>query len=350
MADLPRGTRLQIEPHYLALLAGPTCVFLGTIFFLANYGDVDLVFPGIEPVADAGVQELIGRYKFYAALFFYGAVSIAVAIYFAVDVTSRHTRRSLLWVGAGVGFIVLLALGFSVIVPREVEGLANWELLGRNVFEATVAQGHVTRCADGGTPPDCRPKDAFAAMIELLGVIDFLAALGASGAILGTILTLARPVERHDLSTETGRALTVRELHGAREASKRYLYCSGLMLSSGMMVLLAWMHWPAPVIADAAVRKTYTDLVGAVSLVIGVSYSLLILSYYMPVTLTLARRIYRVEHDMRPAGSADTAAPAAAVPALPQVGQLEGLKVMIAIISPILASAVGSFGNAILFE
>ena len=349
MAGLPKATRLEIEPVYMLLLIGPTFVFLGTQVFLAQYGDVDFVFPGIELATDAAPKELVGRYKYYAALFFYGAVSVAVGLYFAVDTGARHTRRSLLFIVAGVLFIFALALGFAVVKPRSIGGLANWDLLGLNVFLSTLGQSHVSICADGGALPDCVKKDAFSAMKELLSVIDMLAAFGASGAILGTILTLSRPMPRPDVKTEEGLALAARALHGAKEASKRYVYCSGLMLTSGMTVLIAWMNWPAAMIADTAVRTAYIELVGSVSLMIGVSYSLLILSYYMPVTLILAIRIYDLRHAPRDRkASADEAA--LKIPALPEIGQLDGLKTVIAILSPIMASAIGSFGNALMLE
>jgi len=351
MAELPRPTKLEIDPRFMLLLAGPTAVYLGTLYFLATYGDIDFRFPEFTLRADAAVHELVGRYKFYAALFFYGAVSIAVALYFVVDTGGRHTRRSLIWAGTGVVFILVLVMGFSVINPRVLGGVANWDLLGRNVFDATVATGHVTYCNDGSDTPGCVKRSAFGAMVDLLAVIDLLAALGASGVILGTIMTLAKPAPGFDLSTDLGRAKAARALHGARDASRRYVYCSGLMLSSGMTVLIAWMNWPAQMIAEEAARSAYVQLVGSVSLLVGVSYSLLILSYYMPVTLILARRIYEVRHDMtaeRSSVSEDAAQ--SGLPALPELGQLDGLKAVIAIISPILASAVGSFGNGLLFE
>lgn len=351
MLERPKATRLQIQPVYMLILIGPTAVFLGTQVFLANYGDVDFIFPGIELGADAMVQELIGRYKFYAALLFYGAVSVAVALYFAVDTGTRHTGRSLMWAGAGVLFILALVLVYSVIKPRTIGGLANWDLLGLNVFLATLGEAHVSFCADGGRLPSCLKVDAFHGMKQLLSVIDILAAAGAAGAILGTILTLSRPMPRPDTSTDDGLARAARALHGAKDASRRYVYCSGLMLTSGMTVLIAWMNWPAGMIADDAIRGAYLDLVASVSLLIAVSYSLLILSYYMPVTLLLALRIYEIRH--APAGETSGTGEAVSprvVPALPEIGHLEGLKAVIAIISPILASAVGSFGNALMFD
>ncbi len=354
MVALPKPTKLEIAPGYLLLLLGPIVVFVGTEYFLQIYADVDIVVPNIELRDDAAVSELVGRYKFYAALFFYGSVGVSIAGIFLIDLVSRHTMQSIATTAIGVIVIFAIVIVFTILEPEGAGVAQTWNLLGLNVFEATLGAGHISGCAEGPPRTGCVPPTAFDAMRELLARINLFGALGASGGILGTILTLSRPVVPHDLATSHGRAEAARALKGAREACQRYLYCAGLMLTSGMTVLIAWMNWPAAALADTDARTLFVDLVGSLSLFVGVSYSLVILSFYMPVTLILATRINRLRHLMTKDGPRIEAAPEVAEEPEseppPQIDQFEALKAVIAIVSPILASAIGTFGNTILFD
>ena len=336
----------DINPRYLLILAAPISVYLFLEFVLKNFGDGTLQLP-VDGFADpAQMIELTGRYKFLSAFAFFGSVSIAVLAIFALDIATNYTRKTVLWSIVAILLSAAFGLVLSVFEPEAFDQFETYYLLGREFFEAALGSGKVGVCPV--ETADCGDKTAMYLFRTLSNPINALTSFGAAAALTGVILSLSKTRDAGRDAVEDIGAQAA-DLRAAQVIAQRYLYCAGLLLTAGMMFVMAWMHWPAALIADSALRAAYNDLTGAITLYIGVGYSLMILSCYLPVMLIHTKRAERLRAQIDGAGpaAASTSDPKFA---LPELSYVKSLNSIVAILSPVLASAIGSFGQGILFS
>ncbi|MDW4499622.1 hypothetical protein R5H30_16635 [Sulfitobacter sp. D35] len=344
MQDKPRTTKLTIAPKHLLILLLPVVVLTVSEIMLASFADTDMD-PGPVAIVEAGrMVELAGRYRFMAVWFFYSAVAFTFIAVFVADLKARHTWQSCCMTIVALIVVIFISLIFSVFEPAWMGSFEAYELLGAEIFTAALGVGHLPICAPGAPmEPRCGPHGAFFAMTFLLDKTNFIASFSTAAVIAGMVLALAR-AHPPELSTPDGLMREAQALETAQRTVRRYLYCSGILLTVGMMMGLAWMNWPADLIADKAQREEFRALVDSVSLFRGVSYSVLILSFYMPVSLILMVRIERFQ----------TAAEGKSIPEaarsidgfdIGRIGSMDAFKAVLSIIAPIIASAVGSFAG-----
>lgn len=331
--------KLHIAPKHLTILLLPVLVLVASEILLGMFGDHHLSLGAIDLVPDAGLIELAGRYTFLAVAFFFIAISIAIISIFGMDLISRHSGASMRNTGLAMLGAIAASLVFSELEPEWLGSFESHELVGKDLLLATLGQGRMAACVPGSPfAMSCDAQGSFLAMDVIMDKINILTSLTAACVAAGMVLSLARRAPP-DLKTAQSRAAEVRMLLDAQQHARRYLYLSGLLLTTGMALGLAWMKWPAPMIADSAMRGAYVDLTDGISLFRGVSYSVLILSYYMPVSLILMVRINRcIEAGIRDGVPAENAG-------IDPIRTLDALKTIIAILSPVIASAVGGFAG-----
>lgn len=335
MTEATGRERADIRPRYFALLIAPLSVLFGLDALLHAFGDGSIPPATLLPAEEMRIAELVGRYRYLAAFAFFGAVSLSVLTIFCLDVVANYSRRSAVYT-----VIAILVLAASGIVLATFESLLPWDtdtrqLLGRGFIERALGEGRSNLCA----ALECA-GGAYLVFRSLAEPTNVLTSFAASAAFVGLVLSLAHSRLPHAPSLEA-EAAGLR--HGERVA-RRYLFCLGGLLTAGMTFLLAWMHWPAPLIAGEEERAAYLDLVAAVSLYIGVGYSILIVSGYLPVILVHTLRVQRFAQRL-----AATGREADETVAVPQLRYVDGLNQLLAVLSPILASAIGSFGQGVLF-
>ena len=329
------STRLESRPRYFLILLAPLAVLFGFDVLLHALGDATVPPAATLPAEAARMAELVGRYRYLAAFAFFTAVSLSVLTLFGIDVLSGYSRRSL--GHTGVAILVLAAAG---IVLSSFETFLPWEtsteqLLGAGFVETALAEGRTNLCL----ALDC-PGGAYLVFRGLAEPTNVLTSFAASAAFVGLILSLAHSDPGQAPSLEAAAA----GLRSGERIARRYLFCLGGLLTAGMTFLLAWMYWPAAMIASEAERAAYRELVGAVSLYVGVGYSVLIVSCYLPVMLIHAVRVQRFNRRRDALGRQEDGALA-----VPELRYVEGLNRLLAVLSPILASAIGSFGQGVLF-
>ena len=175
----------------------------------------------------------------------------------------------------------------------------------------------------------------------LLDQTNWMSALAVSAVVLGMVWSLSTS-GKPDLKSAEGIAAEGAWIEAAQKRMRRYLYLAGLLLSVGMMMGFAWMKWPTGLLADVQQKAQFESLVDAVALFRGSSYSVLILSFYMPVSLVLAQRIERYEA-ARVTGKTKDVAPKFEGFDIERIGTLDSFKAIVSILAPVLASAVGTF-------
>jgi hypothetical protein len=101
--------------------------------------------------------------------------------------------------------------------------------------------------------------------------------------VFGTISCLARPLSK--LSEKAAAALRSEQT----ERLNIFLYLSAFIMVSGLLFLSAALHWAGHGLQGADLN-VYRQHVNALILFFGISYSLFIASYYVPVSLVLAEQ------------------------------------------------------------
>jgi hypothetical protein len=323
----------SISPLELSILAFPILVLTATEMVLGFGGDTGVSIP-VLLVADPLLPELTARYHAYAAFVFFVTVSLAVTAIFFCDLVRRFTWGSRLKVVFALVAVILVTLVFSVLEPEAIKGFETYELLGEDLFRATLGAARTGACLpDRAT---CAWGTAFDMMNLFVDVSNRIVSLAAAAALTGLILALAR-YPQEPATPDECRA----HIRDARRTAQRYLYCAGLLLTAGMIWVEAWMTWPAPLIAAEDERAAFLGMVNAFALFRGTTFSLLILSVYLPVHLLLAGRIecLREEHGEPGLAAQDGA---------DNFSYTEALKTVTAIVSPILMGVVGSAWNVTL--
>ena len=320
---------LDISPFALAILILPLCVFTGAELILGYGGDhyVDFMPKLLD---DPQLIELTARYQAYAAFVFFVTIALAVTAIFVCDVIWRFSGWSQFKIVVAIIGVVLFTLIFSVVEPEVMKGFETYELLGKDLFLGTLGAAKTGACLPDRTI--CTTGTMFDVMNLLVDISSRIVSFAASACLTGIILSLAHAPRIASVDVQ------LHHLREARHCAKRYLYCAGVLLTAGMIWTQAWMSWPSTLIADDAARAQFSDMVGAFAMFRGTTFSLLILSVYLPVYLVLSTRI----DDMRRVTSDDVLEEEEA---LQRINYTEAIKAITAIIAPILMSVIGSSWN-----
>lgn len=338
MEEAGRGSKLHICPRYFLILVVPLGVLVSFEALLHAMGDTTPYFRIRDYGQDAQVAELVGRYRFMAAFAFSGAVSVSILAIFWFDLRENFTAASRRRIWTAFGALALAAIAFKLV--EGALGPKTHHLLGEDFLERALAAGQVNWCRS-----DCS-IGSLVVRSYLSHPTNFLIAGAACASLVGLVMSLAQPWEQASPALKAvppeAEAAALRD--GERTA-RRYLFCLGALLTAGMAFLMSWMHWPAELIAGMGERASYRELVGALALYSGVGYSVLIAAAYLPVMLVHARRVERFRRRAADLGQA-TEGPLD----VPHLSYVEALNRLVAILAPLLASAVGSVWQEALFS
>lgn len=322
---------------------------------------------------DLGFTEAAGRNRFLGALLFFIAVAVIALVAFFSELSrdlTAQSRRLAIGVFAAVQIPVILAVMSHH--AGEADGWRSYHQLGQDVLETVLARGGPVQMCSGtdgtgmlGFFCGADGAHAFRLFAIALDLVSILSGLGVAALVLGMILSLARPVEEAPLEL---RAFD----HGRNQRiARRFLYLAGLMMSAGLFFTMSWMHWPFPMLTEAAAAP-YADVINATLFYYGVFYTLLIITGFGPVLFLAARRSdeLALESLVQPeqgAGEGAASVPAKPVPRqtgpvsarlrLPTISALddwkaahglrisftEALQALFAAGSPLLTAFAGSF-------
>ena len=282
--------------------------------------------------------EAAGRYRFLAATWFFGALSVlAAAMLFRtlLQPTVRATR-----IAAGTTFLFILVLTAlpSLRSFGDITGSQVYDRLGSAVFEGVMARGTLRGC---GGPDDtwllgvCGNTPVIGMFTSVVDVVNIFAGLALGAMIVGMILCLdSRPCQ----NIEEKAAQLAQNLKQMRQQ----LYLAGLVLTFGMFYATSWIYWPLQLVSEPE-RAAYGALLLSAALYTGTYFSLLILSFYLPVALILDGRVKELSETATRTQTGDTPSDAGAW--RQSRGLTEGvgdyLRAGLAVTSPILAAFAG---------
>lgn len=357
----------QVPPACFLILAAPVLVFMLSDWLVPQLGVPMLGISAGELLIDGnGYLEAAGRNRYLAALLFFSVlVIIAVVMFIAELLRPLTTQTRVLAVAV---FVATQLPVLNTVMGHQSDSITTWRSyhqLGEDVMAEVLSRGTVRRCQDvvvkdGSeqfqTNPDkrllagrrCTENPAFALFRLLLDIGSTLSGIGVAALVLGMILSLSHPPKGTPLEE---RAFD----HGRNQrAARRFLYLAGLMLSSGMFMAMAWMHWPMPLV-DIKAHPDYGEVIKATLFYSGVFYTLLIVTGFGPVMFLAARRSDQLAleslmvEESKPEASADHISPTVtrldkwkASHGL-QISMTEAIQALIATGSPLLTAFAGSF-------
>ena len=275
-----------VDPWLFSIVLVPVAIFathrmIGTHLMPANLDvPADILLEGRDWL------EAAGRYRFLAATWFFGALSVLTAAVLCRTLlrpTTPATRTA-----AIIAFAAILLLA-SLPTLRgfgDVDGSQVYDRLGSAVFEGVMSRGTLRGCA---APEDtwlmgaCGEAPVIAMFSGVVGIVNIFSGLALGSLIVGMILCLdARPCK--DINEKA--ALLAKNMQQMRQQ----LYLSGLVLTFGMLYATSWIYWPLQLVQDAE-RAAYGALLLSAALYTATYFSLLILSFYLPVAFLLDGRV-----------------------------------------------------------
>ena len=229
--------------------------------------------------------EASGRHRFLAATWFFACFAVLAAA-LLVRKLARPTAPATRVAAIATWFLVML-LAFSPTLQNHIgSGVPPiYAPIGTELFEAVLSRGILPGCSE---PDDlwllgrCGEMPVAAMFDGMIDLINALAGLGVGALIVGMILCLdtrdcASLDEEADLAAENLRQM------------RQQLYLSSLILTFGMFFATSWLYWPLPLVAEPH-RAAYGALLLSMALYTGTYFSLLILSFYLPVAIILDGR------------------------------------------------------------
>ena len=293
----------QVDPRFFAIVLVPIVIYLTERVISDHLMAADLEVPAEILQEGRDWLEAAGRYRFLAATWLYGALSVLAAALLARTLmrpTALATR-----IAAVVTFLFILFLSCLPILGGfgNTDGGQIYDQVGSAVFEAVFSRGSLPGCAgpeDTWLLGDCGEVPVLSMFASVVDVINIFAGLAIGSMVVNMILSLDnRPCE----NTEERAALLAENLRHMRQQ----LYLSGVILTFGMLFAASWIYWPMPLVAEAE-RAAYGAVLLSAALYLGTFFSLLMLAFYLPVALildgwvrALAVKVHREERAGDPA-------------------------------------------------
>ena len=287
----PRSTAINTQPHqvdirYFAIVLVPVVIFATHKFIGDHLMPGDLIVSGNILKEGQDWLEAAGRYRFLAATWFFAALSVlSAALLFRMLVRpmAPATRAA-----AVVTFLFVLALAVLPTLQGfgNTDGSQVYDRLGKAVYEGVMSRGTLKGCAepqDTWLLGDCGEASVISMFSSVVDLVNVFAGLALGSLIVGMILSLE---SRDCADIEEEASLLANNLRHMRQQ----LYLSGLVLTFGMLYAASWIYWPLPLVAEAE-RAAYGSLLLSAALYTGTYFSLLMLSFYLPVAFILDSRV-----------------------------------------------------------
>ncbi len=333
----------HLKKKHLLLAVLPILLFLIFDWMLKNLGQPDLDVP-IEILQDAPAYlESIGRNRFIGIMMLYFAACLIVLGYYCWDVRQHVPRQS--WIALAITALLLAVPVFQAVwIHQTAAETASraYDQVGRDIVSQTMSFGEMQGCLDveGVVQPDTRVlfwrcgENPVLSMRNNMGdVVNIFTAFVIAALVTGSISTLSS-------SSMQPREIVLAQM---QRRLRIYAELSGIVLTLGMVFTLTWMHWPMPFIADEA-RSGYTALVNSVLFEFGAFYSLLIVTFYLPVAVIQSHWILKAA---QLSIGHTNATPDAVSKWRLQYGldtsHLKSIRTLLAVSAPSLASLAGGF-------
>lgn len=319
----PRSTTVSWRQLYVILL--PIIIFLVLDRSFELLGNYKLDVP-ISTNAINSAREASGRYLFFATYIGFLFVAIIVVTVSVRDMLHYLDRNSQKRVSFAALFLSLAVL-FAVLLRYGGASPHTYEFIGKSSFETALSHSALPGL------PGWSMLDVFSFMLKIANLTIMVAlpiVIVGGTSTLGTTIPDARTNIAVLLSYQVMRL-------------KSYLYMSAALLVGGTALIISWMQWPSFIVADAD-KKTFDDLVRSISTLFGVQYTMILCSYYIPISMMLTRRArVEAERSLEESGLPHTAKEITEWMKKSGLGvyDLRSYKTIAALVAPLLTGLIG---------
>lgn len=295
----------------LALVLPPVAVFLVSDALVGWFA-----WRGARPplMHAAGQADAAARLYILSALLICLGAAFLTLLLFARDLLREFgpAMRCRLIVTLAGG----LAIGSAWIVFSSHWLPPAESLLGKGLFERVTAIFEPARYGAS--------ISLFDRLRALIGLGRIALMLGAGVVIVGAVSCMAHPLADWDeIST---REFLLRQ----RQRLRTYVNAAAMLMVAAIALLLAWTRWPI-ILMNPHMAKMHLALVDALSVYQGVTLSLVIAIFAIPVATTLDAKLAGL-----PVLADVSAAPS-------QGGLFDALGKILVVLAPALASAIPAF-------
>ena len=275
----------QVNLRCFAIVLVPVAIYATHKFIGDHLMPEDLNVSGEILKDGQNWLEAAGRYRFLAATWFFGALSaLCTALLFR---TLMRPMTPATRTAAIVTFLFVLTLALPTLQGfGNTDGSQVYDRLGKAIYEGVMSRGTLKGCAgpeDTWLMGECGEAPVIRMFSSVVNLVNIFTGLALGSQIVGMILSLD---SRNCEDIEEEASLLADNLRHMRQQ----LYLSGLILTSGMLYAASWIYWPLPFIEEAE-RAAYGSLLLSAALYTGTLFSLLMLSFYLPVAIILDARV-----------------------------------------------------------
>ncbi|MBW4707811.1 hypothetical protein KX928_08435 [Roseobacter sp. YSTF-M11] len=183
-------------------------------------------------------------------------------------------------------FLISVTIGIALMFGSVAGENRNYKNLGSELFISILNHCHEVHAQDAdctfGAYSAGNPPSGFNLYLDL---ITYLAAIGLAACSLGTARAVC--ISRVELMTWT-RAQVFR-------LPNLFLYVSSVLFTGAMLCVYTWSGWPAQFL-EGDQQTAFRTLQNSIALFWGTSFTLVILSFYLPTVLYLNAKISGLEH------------------------------------------------------
>jgi hypothetical protein len=277
-------------------------------------------------------REIAARLNVLGALVLVTAAAAASILFFLSTLRSLAQKDKAVLLGA-FAFTALL-LGAKLLPVPQTDSFITSSLVCTSVSYSAEESKTAHQIIKEGKPTevelppkrlDTKCTDDQLKPVRLFETIDMFAVLlGLLSLVLGAIRCLAAP-------TTGSEAEKLAFYESASERLNGFLYLAALLLVTGLIFVAAMLRWPTHVLLEPD-ASAYEAHVNALTGYYGISYSVVIAAFYIPVAAILAERVNELK-----AGQGTRAT-------LPDAfkGPLQILKIAAALFSTTLAGVLSS--------
>ncbi|MEE4187429.1 MAG: hypothetical protein V2I76_03150 [Roseobacter sp.] len=276
----------SIKLRYFAIVLCPIAVFLCHSVITDHMIAQELAIPASILDDSYPWLETAGRYRFLAATWFFGALAVLSAALMLRTLARPATGRTRIAALATFGLVLALAAAPTLKADDPKDTSHVYDRIGGDLYEAALSHGSLPGCS---APDDrwllgtCGEMPVISLFKAVLDLVNVLAGLAVGSLIVGMILCL-------DCRQTEGITEEAELLADNMRQMRQQLYLAGLVLTFGMLFATSWMYWPLHMVAEA-LRSAYGAVLISAALYTGTYFSLLILSFYLPVALVLDSRV-----------------------------------------------------------
>jgi hypothetical protein len=251
-------------------------IFIPIAVFLVGYTLIDFFsIPGAQDIVPQATTPMLNTSAWYywmASSLLFVSSAIAIAYIFIDDVLCSFQDRSAKRILSYAAVIWVVNVTYILVTP--LWSSKGYEAVGKQLFEFSLCRSFEASICSGRLLTEFNWAER---------VINVCSAFAVTAVIMGAITSLAEV----GVAVEGRRKLAL-PLQIAR--LRKYLVLAAIHMVLGIFVINSWHNFPTRLVYGEQLQR-YNDISNSITQLNGVLYSVIIVSYYLPISVILNKRL-----------------------------------------------------------